>query len=691
MHRFSKGWILRTLCLCTAFLCTSTGPALAADEGWQFLNGPEGAFVRELARAPSDPDVLYAATSGDLYKSTDGGATWQALGLATPVVSVAVHPRNSSIVLAGTDFGVIARTVDGGATWVVQQPPFILALDPVLEIELDPSTPNIAYALVGLGSFSRSNPPVVKTVDTGVTWMPASDGLLIHEDPPIFGVGTALTLDPQSPSTLYTLDEFGQLSKSVDGADTWARVPNTGLNTAWAQFLKVDPTDSSVLFAGLLSGGVYRSEDEGLEWLSRNVGLPVVTRGLAFAPGDPPVLYGATIRGIFRSDDHADTWSPVNSGIEERNLRTVLVDPSDSQHLHAAGEVGVFETMDGGTTWTTKNQGLLHRSVHILVVDRSASTILAATRSDALHRSTDQGQTWPLVPIEELIEPIASLAAAPSDPSRVYLGSGSGKVYRSSDHGQTWTLVAPAGDSNQTVTALAVHPSNPQQVYAGVTHIRGHGLVMRSTDGGESWIAAEGTLLGEVVNLAIDPQNPSILYAGERLDVAKSTDGGVTWAPLLGLGQNHTARYRVYLDPRQPSTVYAVIERHGIFRSMDGGVSWEAIQDGLPSLEINTLLVDPDDPSILYAAAKDEGVVRSLDRGETWSPFNDGFPEPGSAQINVNTLAIASSAPERRLYAGMFTPDVPSGVYARSMPFPSLFTDGFEAGDLSSWSPASSP
>lgn len=692
MHRFSKGWILRTLCLCTAFLSTSTGSALAADEGWQFLNGPQGASVRELARAPSDPDVLYAATSGDLYKSIDDGATWQALGLATPIVSVAVHPQNSSIVLAGTDFGELAKTVDGGATWVVQQPPFILALDPVLEIAFNPSSPATAYALVRLGGFSRSNPPVVKTVDTGATWIPASDGLLINEDPPIYGVGTALTLDPQNPSTLYTLDEFGNLSKSVDQAVTWTPVPNTGLNTARASFLAVDPADSSFLFTGLFFGGFYRSDDGGLKWLSRNAGLSPVTRGLAFGPGDPPVLFGATIHGMFRSDDRAESWFSINSGIEERGLRTVLVDPSDSQHLHAAGEVGVFETTDGGTTWAMRNQGIFHRTVHILLTDRSSpSTVLAATRTDALHRSTDQGQSWPLVRIEGLIEPITSLAAAPSDPSRVYLGSFAGKVYRSSDHGQTWTLMTPAGGSNQIVTALAVHPTNPQIVYAGVTHIQGWGLVMRSTDGGQSWTAADVGLLGEVVNLAIDPQNPSILYAGEKLDVAKSTDGGVTWAALLGLGQNFTARYQVFLDPRQPSTVYAVIERHGIFRSMDGGVSWGAIQEGLPSLEINTLLVDPDEPSILYAAPKDAGVYRSLDRGESWAPFNLGFPDAGSPRIDVATLAIASTAPERKLYAGVFTPDVPSGVYARSVPFPSLFTDGFESGDISSWSQASSP
>jgi len=676
----------------TLFFCPSTGSLVAADEGWQFLNGPEGSFVRDLARAPSDPDILYAATWGDLYKSLDGGATWQPLGLEDAIASVAVHPQNSSIVLAGTDFGEIARTVDGGMTWVVQQP-IAINNHPVRHLEIDPSAPDKAYALFVASNFAYPAPPILKTVDGGVTWTEASDGLLVQDDPPLYSTVSGLALDPQNPSLLYTMDLFSQLYSSEEGA-LWTRVPNIGVNSGGAAALAIDPGDSSHFFAGLFFGGVYRSQDGGIQWAPSGEGLPGFTQDFAFAPGDPPTLFGATLRGVYRSDNRAESWFPVDGGISNQAIATLLVDPSDSQHLHAGGEIGVFETTDGGSQWISRNEGMLHRWVHRVLVDRSEpSTVLAATRSDALHRSTDGGLTWPLNPIDGLTGRIASLVAAPSDPSRLYLGSSFGRVFRSSDHGVSWTEVEPAGGDLDTVTALAVHPSNPQIVYAGLTTPFSAGqTLLRSSNGGDSWtVSREGLADAPVLSLVVDPQDPSILYTGQRFGVAKSTDGGATWHYLASLGQSPFLDFQAVIDPRNSSTVYAIIQNSGIFRSTDGGDTWQAIHAGLPTPQIRTLVVDPDDSSVLYAAPAGHGVYRSPDRGESWSPFNDGFPEPGSAEINVHTLAVASSAPERRLYAGMFTPDVPSGVYGRSVPFPSLFTDGFESGDLSAWSLASPP
>ena len=682
---------LRCFLTFALFFCASTGSVLAADEGWEFLNGPKGSFVRELERAPSDPDILYAATWGDLYKSTDGGATWQPLGLKEAISSVAVHPQNSSIVLAGTDFGEIARTVDGGSTWLIQQP-IEINNHAVRHLEIDPSAPDKAYALFVTSQFGPAA-PIVKTVDGGVTWTEASDGLLIQKAPPLYRPVSGFALDPQNPSLLYTLDSFSQLYASEEGA-LWTRVPNVGLNSGGAAALAIDPRDSSFFFAGLFFGSVYRSQDGGIQWAPSSEGLPGFTQDFAFAPGTPPILFGATLRGVYRSDNRAESWIPVDGGISDQTIATVVVDPSDLQHLYAGGEIGVFETTDGGSQWTSRNEGMLHRWVNLILVDRSQpSTVLAATRSDALHRSTDGGVTWPLNPIDGLTGRIASLVAAPSDPSRLYLGSSSGRVFRSSDHGVSWTEVEPAGGVLDLVTALAVHPSNPQVVYAGLDTAFSPGqTLLRSSNGGDSWtVSREGLLDAPVLSIVVDPHDPSILYAGQRFGVAKSTDGGATWHYLASLGQNSFLDFQAMIDPRNSSTVYAIVQNSGIFRSTDGGDTWQAIHAGLPTPQINTLFVDPDDSSVLYTAPAGHGVYRSSDRGESWSPFNDGFPEPGSAKIDVYTLAVASSAPERRLYAGMFTPDVPSGVYGRSVPFPSLFTDGFESGDLSAWSLTSPP
>ena len=681
-YRSARRWILLA-----SFLCVSNGPVLAADAGWQFLNGPQGAFVHEVERAPSDPDILYAATSGDLYKSNDGGATWQPLGLKRPVLRVAVHPQNSSIVLAGTDRGQLAKTVDGGATWVVQKPAFIISSNPVMELEIDPSTPDTAYAVLATSSFS-SYAPIIKTVDGGTTWTQAGKGLTIQENPPLYLVISSLALDPQNPSILYTVETFGSVYRSLDGASTWAWFPSTGLHSG-AATLEIDPTDSSYFFAGLFTGGVHRSEDGGVHWVESNDGLiAAFTQDFAFGPGDPPTLYGATLRGIYRSDNRAQSWVPANGGISDLVMTSVLADPSDPLHLYTGGSVGVFETSDGGTTWAPRIEGLFHRFVLLLLVDRSdPSTVLAATASGVLHRSVDRGQTWPPLPVDGLGK-IASLVAAPSDPSILYLGSISGRVFRSSDHGLSWTEVQPAGGISDTVAALAVHPSNPQIVYAGLGSSFGP-ILVRSSNGGDTWSPSNAGLANAVQSVVIDRQNPSILYAGLKGGVFKSIDGGASWSQLSGgLPVNHLAQFRAVIDPRT-SVVYVLTQFDGLFRSLDGGASWQPIHPGLPSKFVNTLLIDPNDSSVLYAAPAANGVYRSPDRGETWGPLNDGLPVLGSPKIDVYSLAMASS--ERRLYAGVFSPDFPSGVYGRLVPVPSLFFDGFESGDLTAWSPTSLP
>lgn len=683
--RCAWGWILLTL-----LIALPTASSLAADDGWEFLNGPQGAFVRELERAPSDPQILYAATWGDVYKSIDGGVTWQSLGVGEGSSEVAVHPQNSSIVLAGTDFGKLARSIDGGATWAVQRPPFLLGRPPVLGLEIDPSAPDTAYALFAGADFSA---PIVKTVDGGVTWTEASVGLELQEDPPIYRRVTALALHPQDPSILYTLDDFGQLYQSVDGAEAWARVPNIGMNQSGAATLEIDPSDTSYFFAGLFTGGVYRSDDGGIHWTRSNEGLAAAfTQDFAFPSAERPIMYGATLRGIYRSDNRAESWFPVNGGISDWAMATVLVDPSDGQHLHAGGAIGVFETMDGGTTWNPRTQGMEHRFVSHLVVDRSdPSTVLAATRSGVLHRSTDGGATWPLIRVEGLFSGfIGSLAAAPSEPSRIYLGASSKRVFRSSDGGVSWTEVLPAGRDFNLVQALAVHPSDPQTVVAGLGGSTGR--VLLSSDGGISWSSGIGLPFGPVHSVAFDRQNPSILYAGHDFGIYKSTDGGANWSQLPAwLPENSFQRLELTVDPRSSSTLYVATEFVGLFRSMDGGESWQAIDEGLPTLRINTLLIDPDDSAVLYCALFGGGVYRSLDRGETWTPFNDGFPALELTDtVNVNAMATGSSAPDRTLYAGLFHPEAPSGVYGRSVPFPSLFADGFESGDLSAWSSSAS-
>lgn len=162
----------------------------------------------------------------------------------------------------------------------------------------------------------------------------------------------------------------------------------------------------------------------------------------------------------------------------------------------------------------------------------------------------------------------------------VWLGLfSSGTIWAGS---KLWTSVGPDGG---LVGALAMDPQNPSTVYAAT-----RGGIFKSTDAGLSWSAATPGLPAAafVSSLAIDPQNASTVYALSNLDVFKSTDAGANWTALrAGLPSRRGLYYgsdALAIDPQNTSTVYAATDV-GVFKSVDGGASWNAMNSGLPAIK----------------------------------------------------------------------------------------------------------
>lgn len=169
-----------------------------------------------------------------------------------------------------------------------------------------------------------------------------------------------------------------------------------------------------------------------------------------------------------------------------------------------------------------------------------------------------------------------------------------------------WSQVgAPPGGS---VLALAVNPSNPSIIYA----VSGPG-VYKSTDSGASWSLVLPQLLNWASDIAIEPENPNTLYvASQGGGVFKSTDGGSTWTAVnTGLpimpSSTMISGYRIAVDPVTDGIAYVVINGAGVYKTTNGGQSWSLINNGIAQLQfagsqINRLLVDPLNPQVLYLA-----------------------------------------------------------------------------------------
>ncbi len=211
---------------------------------------------------------------------------------------------------------------------------------------------------------------------------------------------------------------------------------------------------------------------------------------------------------------------------------------------------------------------------------------------------------------------------------------------------QAIPFLTPLGPDGGSITALVINPQNSLEIYAGTFG----GGVYKSVNGGESWQGASlGLVDGYIQSLAIDPQTPTTLYAGMyAYGVYKTTDGGQSWFPT-GPGLNHNAVvYDLQVDPVHPNILYAgtrsknpVFEPPwggGVYKSVNGGATWSAQNNGLAEDWVYSIAIDPTNPAVIYAALHTQGISKSIDGAGTWTSINYGLDDLGGRSVVVDPL-----------------------------------------------------
>jgi photosystem II stability/assembly factor-like uncharacterized protein len=287
-------------------------------------------------------------------------------------------------------------------------------------------------------------------------------------------------------------------------------------------------------------------------------------------------------------------------------------------------------------------------------------------------------------------------AGIAEQPNTFFVGVNNGGVWKTDDAGRTW---APVFDQQSTgsIGTLAIAPSNPAVIYVG----SGEGLqrpdlstgdgMFRSDDGGKTWRHLGLDDAQQIGGIAIDPKNPDRAFAAvlghpygpnEQRGVFRTEDGGKTWQRVLYRDVD-TGAIAVRLAPNDPNTVYAVLWEarqgpwengdwqglgSGLFRSRDGGATWQQLTDGLPRVEQGLgrigFAIAPSDPQRLYAvvdAPKVGGIFRSEDAGDSWTRVADqprlwgrgnDFAEVQVHPNDKNTLYVANTSAYRSTDAG---------------------------------------
>jgi len=329
----------------------------------------------------------------------------------------------------------------------------------------------------------------------------------------------------------------------------------------------------------------------------------------------------------------------------------------------------VYKTTDGGASWSALN--LKAHSFLALEIDPRNSSTLYASTSDGIFKSINAGLNWNRIRTSFESMMVRDLVVDPKSSATLYAGASNG-IFKSTDGGTRWenvsaSILAQAGLTSGLgmIRVLVFDPQNPSTIYAGAD--RG---VFRSTNDGNSWKAAKKGLPNQrFFALAINPQTPTTVYSGVGTLISRpgenpaggifrSVDGGASWQAVANY--IHKAQQRrdisvraLVIDPRNPSTVFASTA-YGILKTTDAGATWESINSGLTNANVHDLAIDHDNPMILYAATFGGGIFKSTDGGSSWR--NVGFEnqlvdamnmDPGNPAILYAGIAVGSPTKAR--------------------------------------------
>jgi photosystem II stability/assembly factor-like uncharacterized protein len=446
--------------------------------------------------------------------------------------------------------------------------------------------------------------------------------------------------DRTLPSTSIPLNPF-QWTPLGPAPITGGNNPGSQTDTGRIDAVLADPTSSSHLFIGAADGGIWVTSDGGSTWTPLTDNQQTLVMGsLAYAPSNPTIIYAATGDadqsvggdGVLKSVDGGATWTLLASNVfAKAAISRIVVDPTNANFVYVAvnnssagfnGPYGIWKSTDGGNTWTVKMPPESTRqfveNVSDLVIDPSNPQKLFATwgtyniaaeqETNTVYESSNGGTTWAVAgnfPLQKNTGSIR-IALAPSSPQTMYVASATTPpaLYETMDGGQTWAqlqnvpdYLTPQGDYD---SALAVDPSNPSIVYAGGTSDGGGPNLIESTNGGSTWtnITFGADFSGphtDVHAFAFDASGKLLVGTDGgiwRLDNPNA--GSIQWTDING-NLNITQFYSAALDPTSADRAYGGSQDNGT-EVFNDSLVWQ--QSG--GADTQHVEVDPQDLTTLY-------------------------------------------------------------------------------------------
>ncbi|MDF1596920.1 MAG: hypothetical protein P1T08_12650 [Acidimicrobiia bacterium] len=468
------------------------------DGGRTWTNANQGLgnlYIGSLFMHPDDPQVLLAAAGSNVYYegtgvylTTDGAATWEPVLVDPDKEAEGFHSVEFSLaepdIAYAASSGSVYRSEDGGRTWAAMTPPGSAWGDPPvrggfpIDIQVDPRDPDRLFInAYGGGNFLSR--------DGGRSWTVASTG---YTGAQIRGV----VVDPDNPGRVWVTGRSG-LFVSTDGGTTWVgQSPFDPYPTFEGMALAI-AADGSMLEADNVGRGIAYGEGQDWSYAEPAWPYPQAVEAFAFAPSNPEVAYaglGAFFTpsyfddfipggGVLRSDDGGRTWQPANDSLSETaHVTGIAVDPNDPARVFASTHnAGLLLSLDGGASWQTVGATTDLPVVAVAIHPTDPRVVLFGSRG--VHRSTDGGETWTAaaggVAPESMI---VDFVFDPTDPGVVFAADIGSGVYRSTDAGLSWEAIN-LGLRTRAVNDLAISHDG-RHLYAAT---EGEGIYRLDLDG----------------------------------------------------------------------------------------------------------------------------------------------------------------------------------------------------------------
>ena len=651
-------------------------------------NVPTGAFyyVNDVVVSPTDSNRVYAGTRFGVWRSTDAGATWQIV-LSNPAFDT-TNPTSSGTTVGCTDlvirnddvtpdvvfaaFGSFSadglyRTTDGGDTWQLLGTPSDLqvANQGRMALAIAPSDNDTVYVSMadnGFGAPTGTLVNVFRSTDGGDTWSPRvnlsntliNPWLLSNLSVVACGGGSIISqgwydnviaVDPTNPATVWVggIDLF----RSDDGAQNFRIASYWFLDPTSVRYVHADQhalafhpayngTTNQILYSGsdgglrqtsnaagstsldtCLFGGLTNTGD--VQWKSLNNGYGTIQ----FYHGDSAkdrdlFIGGAQDNGTHRVDSTQtpNSWIEILGGdggyvqIDVNNSGIVFAETQNFPSIFRSVNNGPFVFAGAGITDT---DGLF---ITPFAMDPSDPDTLY-TGGRRPWRSEDGGNSWSRIgPAIAGFGQLSAIGISPTVRNTVYLGFSNGRMFKSTNATATlpsWTEVSAGLPRNAFISSVAVSPATQSTAYCtfstfGVPH------VFRTTDGGVSWQSIDGIAQSGIPDIPAHwvearPCDPNTLYVGTELGIFVSEDDGTSWTPA---NTNFPHTVVESLDFQNEDTLVAFTHGRGAFRTL------------LATCDCNSNGVN-DDTDVNTGASDDCN--------------NNGLPDECEADCNGNTVA----------------------------------------------------